>query len=117
MGYVSGRTLEKRVKEAGLQEVSDLLHRVSSGTTNWPGTQHIEVLPEGKEYIRNLLYAILHSLGVKDMYQVTSPQGNVLVLGVKEGRKNVVMGVYGGRCSGPLELESEEDRIDPEKGF
>lgn len=119
MGYVTGKILDRRVKEAGLQELSDLLYRVASGKESWPGLQVIEVFPEGKEYVRNLLYSLLHSIGVKELYKVSSPQGNILTLGIREGKGQVVVGVYGEGHKGGHELTEEEQgrREDLDKLF
>lgn len=93
MPYLSADKLEKRIQEAGLQSISDLLHQFMTGTAHWLQPKVITVEPEGREQIRNLLYGLLHQIGLKEFFQITSPQPNKLVLDKKIRKKHTVVSI------------------------
>jgi len=100
MPYLSASKLEERVREAGLQPLSDLLHQVVIGDTVWAGPSEIAVVPEGREQIRNLIYGLLHHVGLKEHFQVTAPQPDKLVVDKKKSKKHTatVINTYAGRA-------------------
>jgi hypothetical protein len=93
MPYLSAAKLEERVRDAGLQPLSDLLHQVVIGKELWAGPSTIEVKPEGREQIRNLIYGLLHHIGLKEFFQVTAPQPDVLVVDKKKCQKHTVTSI------------------------
>lgn len=93
MPYLSADKLEKRISEAGLQPISDLLHQFLTGSAHWLQPKVITVPPEGREQIRNLLYGLLHHIGLKEFFQITSPQPDKLILDKKISRKHAVVSI------------------------
>jgi len=93
MPYPSGDKLDERIDEVGLRPLADLLYKVAAGSATWTQPKAITVSPDGREQIRNLIYALLHHAGVKQYFQVKAVSPDTLVIDKKIVKEYKVLGI------------------------
>ena len=71
MSYYTGNKLNRKIEQFNLSALSELIEKVGNGEAVWPGTCTITPAnPEDLEQLRILVYSILHSAGMKPIFEV-----------------------------------------------
>ena len=91
MPYQSGKKLTKRLVQAGLEELIITFANFKQ-EDNWTQPIIIETA-EGvdAEYIRNLIYSLLHDFEIKDEFTVSMPKYKTLKIDRKFQPKKVTI--------------------------
>lgn len=118
MSYYTGKNLDRKVKEYGLETVDTILQSVANGTGRWQGDLAITV-PHGEDTsldsLRIVIYSIIHRYGLKDRFKVRMVpvlrQVQIIAAAVGTARHRTYIDIMG-QATGPTPVPGsiEEDK-------